>query len=375
MFLDHWLRATNASEKTPAASRSLVPDGRAASPSGTIERVKPPEVPPQPKLEAIPQEPSLKEVITPRPWESVVRIKLHTGDPGVLYGSGVVIESNPNGAWVLTSAHDLRLSKLVQFRMGEVNNGAWTYVPLDYSQGKITVDLFDGFLVGHSPAQVGCVERDLPAHFVAADAAADLALLRIETKRRLPASPLVEASWKPVEGVGMITLGCSEGNDATAWNTTILDPAVPLKSTLGATVVIKCEHRPRDGRAGGGLFTLDGRLAGINTYADPAAQAGLYAIPGAIRKLLRENGLHEVAGQVGDDDPKPVPSEPLLKSKLFQPTPADRLQAKLPPTATGPEPPPAKPSADDRRRIDELEQKLDQVLKALEGLKADKKSE
>jgi hypothetical protein len=91
----------------------------------------------------------------------------------------------------------------------------------------------------------------------------------------------------------MVTVGCSHGADATAWDTTILDPRIGMSNTATkqSFATIKCAHQPKEGRSGGGLYTTDGYLAGVCDFADPNEHVGLYAVPEAIHRLLDRNQL------------------------------------------------------------------------------------
>ena len=103
----------------------------------------------------------------------------------------------------------------------------------------------------------------------------------------------------------MTTVGCSHGNDATAWSTTILEPRIGMSNTQTkqSFATIKCAHQPKEGRSGGGLYTSDGYVAGVCDFADPSEHVGLYAVPEAIHKLLDRNqftALYKAPGQGGD---------------------------------------------------------------------------
>ena len=90
----------------------------------------------------------------------------------------------------------------------------------------------------------------------------------------------------------LLTVGCSEGHDATAWQTTITKPH--LQNFLQGNPsyeAIECETAPKQGRSGGGLFTDDGFLAGVCNYAEPDGDHGLYATPNSIFRLLDRNRI------------------------------------------------------------------------------------
>jgi len=86
---------------------------------------------------------------SPRPWETVVRIKLHLSDKERGFGSGTIIQSSDEETIILTCGHLFRLKDQPQPSPKEFR------VP-------ISVDLFDGQFIGKQ-AQVGRAEQDVPA--------------------------------------------------------------------------------------------------------------------------------------------------------------------------------------------------------------------
>ncbi len=90
----------------------------------------------------------------------------------------------------------------------------------------------------------------------------------------------------------VLTVGCSEGQDATAWHTIINRPRI--QNFLSGNAVyeaIECRVAPKQGRSGGGLFTTDGYIAGVCNFAEPQGNHGLYATPRSIYNLLDRNDL------------------------------------------------------------------------------------
>ncbi len=295
-------------------------------------------------------EPELIDTSAPKPWETCVRIKIgHEGEPLGLC-SGTIVQSTPGATIILTAAHNFRLK-----------GGAKMW---------IAVELFDGVLVGRSPAKVGPSRATTPGSLIDIDFTHDVALIRIRSHRVLPASPVVPASWKPEAGMPMVAMGCSLGNDPTAWSTKILDPRVAMNNstTHERFVEMKCEHRPAEGRSGGGLYTTDGYVAGVGNFADPHEKTGLYAVPEAIHRILDRNGLSAVYGGI----PKP--------SNAAEPKKWDVATSEANPYIKrwDPAPPelPVPPAVSDTdRRLAELERKLDRVVEALDNLASGKKLE
>ncbi len=301
-----------------------------------------------------PAEPSLTEEKSPRPWETVVRIKVHHSETEWGFGSGTVIHSTPDESVILTSAHNLRIKGMKQPAAKDFR------VP-------ISVDLFDGQFTGRHPTMVRCSEKDLAGEVVDHDFSNDVALIRIHPGRRLPASRVVPPDWQPMRGMKMYALGCSHGNDATAWDTTILDPRVGMSNTgtKQSFATMKCAHQPKEGRSGGGLYTTDGYLAGVSLFADPNEHVGLYALPEAIRAILDRNGLQSAYLREDSQD-----REPIAKAAGSDSRPTPRPEDPGGPRAgraasASPELTPARVVSDGERRLAEVERKLDRIIDAM----------
>ena len=125
---------------------------------------------------------------------------------------------------------------------------------------EIAIDLFDGQLSSQQPRMVHYANETYPGKAIDYDFVRDVGLIRIRPGRKLPYSRVVPAHWKPKERMAMTTVGCSEGRDATAWSTSILNPA--MRGRLSGNPLyeaIECVTAPKQGRSGGGLYTT-GRL-------------------------------------------------------------------------------------------------------------------
>ncbi|QEH37177.1 Thioredoxin [Aquisphaera giovannonii] len=220
----------------------------------------------------------------PRPWETVVRIRVESkGSIG--FGSGTVIHSTADEAIILTCAHIFKL------------DGQRQASP-DRFPRPISVDLFDGKLHGESPQTVHFVER-VPGKAIDYDFDLDVGLIRIRPGRKLPASRVVPAHWKPQARFAMMSVGCSEGHDATPMPTMIINPKMRGLSGHQAYEAIECLKAPKQGRSGGGLYTTDGYLAGVCNFAEPRGDHGLYATPDSIYSILDRNRLTELYAPVG----------------------------------------------------------------------------
>ena len=225
----------------------------------------------------------------PNPYETVVRIRIDRDASGhgmVEFGSGTIIRSTPDETIILTCAHIFK-----------VEESARQFAPKRFPF-KIEVHLSDGQLrplsepdrKGAYRAGVHMVERH-QGEAIDYDFSRDVGLIRIRPGRRLPASPVVPANWSPRPGVKMTTVGCSQGNDATAWSTWITNPSVRGVANLPNYEAVECNFAPLQGRSGGGLYTLDGYLAGVCDFAEPAGGRGLYATPKTIHQFLDRNNL------------------------------------------------------------------------------------
>jgi Trypsin-like peptidase domain len=200
------------------------------------------------------------------------------GDHSTGFGSGTIISSTPVESVILTCAHIFKLDGRKQF------------APAEFPR-RIMIDLFDGDLEGIKPAKVHFLEA-VEGWAVDYDFIRDVGLIRIKPGRRLPACRVVPAHWQPQSRMQVLTVGCSEGHDATAWHTTITKARIQNFLQGNPTYeAIECDVAPKQGRSGGGLFTDDGYLAGICNFAEPQGNHGLYATPRSIYNLLDRNSL------------------------------------------------------------------------------------
>ncbi|HEV3163223.1 MAG TPA: thioredoxin domain-containing protein [Isosphaeraceae bacterium] len=260
------------------------------------------------------EEDSAAPAALPRPWETVVRIKVISG--GMIgYGSGTIIQSTPEESLILTCAHIFK-----------IEGAAKQPAPSQFSR-RIVVDLFDGQLHGTRPAAVHYVSS-VNGKAVDYDFASDVGLIVIHPGRKLPAARVVPPNWKAQRNMEMITVGCSEGRDATAWSTQIVSPTQPMPVGGRPYQAIVCVHAPKQGRSGGGLFTIDGHVAGVCDFAEPTGDHGLYAAPPSIYRLLDRNRLMAIY------DPNAGRRDTLVAEKargsVKKPAPAHTLRAQSP---------------------------------------------
>ena len=234
--------------------------------------------------------PTATAFANPHPAQTVVRIKV-VGPHSTGFGSGTIIYSSPEEAIILTCAHIFALE------------GRNKEVPADQFPRQIVIDLFDGKLHQQSsgPPKVEYVES-FQGRAIDYDFMLDVGLIRFRPGRQLPASRVVPAHWQPKSAplpMKMLTVGCSEGNDATAWHTRIMNPRMRgFLQGKPAYEAIECEFAPKQGRSGGGLFTTDGYIAGVCNFAEPQGNHGLYATPRSIYALLDRNRMSELYSPV-----------------------------------------------------------------------------
>jgi thiol-disulfide isomerase/thioredoxin len=232
----------------------------------------------RPEQGAEPAQPAFKN---PNPWETVVRIRV-LAKHSTGFGSGTIIYSTPEQSLILTCAHIFKL----EGRRQEV-------APSEFPR-RIMIDLFDGNLQGTNPAMVHFLES-VEGKAVDYEFQRDVGLIRIRPGRRLPAARIVPTHWQPEARMRVLTVGCSEGQDATAWHTTIERPRIQNFLSGNATYeAIECHHAPKQGRSGGGLFTTDGYVTGVCNFAEPQGNHGLYATPRSIYALLDRNKLSDL---------------------------------------------------------------------------------
>ncbi|MBX6312982.1 MAG: trypsin-like peptidase domain-containing protein, partial [Isosphaeraceae bacterium] len=260
----------------------------------------------------------------PRPWETVVRIRIPDNHHRFVgFGSGTIIHSTEEESIILTCAHIFHIE------------GASKQPPPAQFPRKIIVEWFDGKLTGLKPAMVHPAGKTV-GEAIDYDFAHDVGLIRIRPGRKLPASPVVPPGWKPQVGQDMIAVGCSEGNDATAWSTKV-SGGKTVESQGRRCAKVECTLAPKQGRSGGGLYTVDGYVAGVCDFADYGGNRGLYATPASIHHLLNRNQLAFLY------DPNAKGPRALLASNRGGRTPSSsgtlKLRSQNPPAERTEEPP------------------------------------
>ena len=189
-------------------------------------------------------------------------------------GSGVLLD----GGYVLTNQH------VVGGAVGR--------------NGSIRVTLADG--------------RRFPATAVGADYSTDIALLKVDTKEKLPQIPL-GTDDALVPGQTVIAIGNPVGLSASVSSGVVSALGRPL-SMEGRVYenLIQTDTAINPGNSGGALVDLGGNLVGINTLVRADAQNIGFAIP--VRTALRIAAVLKTEGRVRRPTPGLVTVE--LDSRL-----------------------------------------------------------
>jgi thiol-disulfide isomerase/thioredoxin len=278
--LARFFNAAAAKAQPPANSNSHVGSRQKASDDGDdVQRdqgAQPDQADDDKRADRDAEQPE-PAVVNPKPWKTVVRIRV-LNNRSIGFGSGTIIYSTPEESLILTCAHIFKVDGRKQ-------------APPSQFPNRIMIDLFDGELQGTQPATVHFKEA-VEGHAVDYDFTRDVGLIRIRPGRRLDSCRVVPAHWVPKSRMQVLTVGCSEGHDATAWHTKISKARIQNFLAGNPTYeAIECDVAPRQGRSGGGLFTDDGYVAGICNFAEPQGNHGLYATPRSIYHLLDRNNL------------------------------------------------------------------------------------
>jgi putative serine protease PepD len=163
------------------------------------------------------------------------------------------------------------------------------HVIAEGSGGRITVRLDDG--------------TELPAEIVGRDPRTDLAVLRTEPDRRLPALDWGDSN-RLVVGEPVVALGAPLGlsGSVTTGVVSALGRSVPVPTAdgTGTTVLtgaIQTDASINPGNSGGALVDCDGRLVGINTAiatvpttnGEGSGSIGIgFAVPAAVARQIAE---------------------------------------------------------------------------------------
>jgi S1-C subfamily serine protease len=190
---------------------------------------------------------------------------------GTSQGSGTIIASIAGDTLVLTAAHVVKTAGPIFVELHRYNIG-----------------------VERTPAQPGSWPRRLPASLAAADAAADVAILRIEKLGALPyVARLAPDRARLAADSAVTSLGIDLGARLTSWTTQVVK-TVPfhLNDSDSERLFLITAHPPENGRSGGGLFLANGELVGVcigHAAMVEGRRMGVFASRASIGRLLGDH--------------------------------------------------------------------------------------
>ncbi len=195
---------------------------------------------------------------------------------GTLQGSGTIIASIDGDTLILTAAHVLKAEGPVLIELHRYNLG-----------------------MERMPATHGVWPRAIKGKLAATDAAADLAVVRIEKMGALPyVARLTRAEDEPAPDSIVTSIGIDKGSKLTSWRTKILELATfEFNDSRDPRRVLITEKIPEHGRSGGGLFLANGELVGVcigHAELVKGQRSGIFASRESLRMLLESHNLSTV---------------------------------------------------------------------------------
>ena len=200
---------------------------------------------------------------------------------GASQGTGSIIASIDGETLVLTAAHVVR------------------------DQGPIIVELHRYNLgVERFAATTRIVAALVKAVVAARDAAADLAVLRIEKMRALPyVARLGHKATEPTAGSEVTSIGIDLGTELAAWTSLVVETlSFKLNDSREERRFLVTEQVPEHGRSGGGLFGAGGELVGVCVgHAEllKGKRMGVFGSIESIRLLLDDHKLRASIAEIG----------------------------------------------------------------------------
>jgi S1-C subfamily serine protease len=192
---------------------------------------------------------------------------------GTAQGSGTIIASVEGETLVLTAAHVV------------------------HDRGPIVVELHR-YNIGRERAAgaSGPWPRTVRAALLAADTAADLAILRIEKMRALPyVARLARDHTDPPADSIVTSIGIDLGTNLTGWPTRLVETLTfELNGSRDPRPFLITEKIPEHGRSGGGLYLANGELVGVcvgHAKLVKGKEMGVFASRESIRLLLNDHKL------------------------------------------------------------------------------------
>lgn len=190
--------------------------------------------------------------------QATVRIRVED-ERGHSVATGTIVDVHGQEALVLTCGHVFKEAG---------------------TKGRIKVDLF-----------VPGAGQPVDGQLLDFDLVRDVGVIAI--RPGLPVTPVRVAAGDVAiaKGDAVFSVGCDHGGPARVVPTQV----AALNKYLGPANIVVA-GAPADGRSGGGLFTVDGRLIGICNAADPADNEGLFASLPSIHWLLTHIGQERLIG-------------------------------------------------------------------------------
>jgi thiol-disulfide isomerase/thioredoxin len=197
--------------------------------------------------------------------EATVRLRVVDAQ-GVSHGTGTIVDAHGEEALVLTCGHIFRDSQ---------------------GQGQVLVELFHGDVPRTVPGQLIAYEAPIlqPVGGAAAEPdqkRGDVGLVSI--RPGVPVRPvrIASPSYQPRQGEPAFSVGCDHGADPSVRSTQIS----AINRYVGPPS-LEITGSPTEGRSGGGLFSVDGRIIGVCNAADHEEDRGIYAGTATIHNILR----------------------------------------------------------------------------------------
>jgi thiol-disulfide isomerase/thioredoxin len=173
-------------------------------------------------------------------------------------GTGTIVYSAAGQAIILTCAH--------------------VFLDMSTKDAKIEIEVFEnGKPLSYRASLIG------------GDHNSDLAFLKIQSTKIMPAVRLTAAAPSVGKDQSLVSFGCNGGADPTLLKTKIVD----INRYNGPANLV-CSVDPQSGRSGGGLFDANGSLVGVCSCADRKLKEGLYMAHAPIIELVNHLKLTSI---------------------------------------------------------------------------------
>lgn len=209
----------------------------------------------------------------PVPWDDATYRATVVVRRGTSQGSGTIIASVPGETLVLTASHVIKAEGPIFVQLHRYNLG-----------------------MERRAATQGVWPRVVSASPAAVDAAADLAIVRIEKMTALPfVARLTHDDEEPPPDSVVTSIGIDLGLKLTHWTSRLVETVTfELNDSGSARPFLITEKIPEHGRSGGGLFLANGDLVGVcvgHSELVKGRRMGVFAAGESIRRLLDDHQL------------------------------------------------------------------------------------